>query len=218
MRRRLLARIVAAAVALVPALAARAQDARLVAITDGDARTAVGALISTAERQGIPRDPLVTKALEGVEKGASGARIEAAVRALTARLITARKALGVAVSSGELLAGADALAAGAQPDELAAIQQDARNRSTSTALGVLAQLAARGVPHKHAAAAVRGLVVRRATPAQFLALQSAVENDLAAGISPLKALDMRYTSLIAALPPPGPPTGSATTTLSPGKP
>jgi hypothetical protein len=46
---------------------ASAQDTRLVAISDVEARAAIGSLIVAAERQGLPREPLVTKALEGVE-------------------------------------------------------------------------------------------------------------------------------------------------------
>lgn len=200
------------------AIRAGAQDARLVAITDVEARAAVGSLIVAAERQGLPREPLVTKVLEGVEKGAAGPRIEAAVRAMTGRLLSARQSLGPVATPTELLAGADALAAGVPAAGIAAVQAASPNRSTAVPLGVLAQLAARGVPADRAAAAVTSMVMRRATAAQFLALQRAVQEDLAMGVAPRTALELRYKTLLAALPPPGPPPAGSAATLSPGKP
>jgi hypothetical protein len=185
--------------------AAAAQDARLAAIADPDARAAVGAVIVEAEQRGLPREPLVTKALEGVEKGASGARIEAAVRAMAARLLLARAALAPSGSPAELQAGADALAAGVPADAIRSVRDAAPDRSIAVALGVLAQLVARGVPPERAAAAVSTLMQRGATHMQLLALQRAVQEDLAAGVPPSTALDLRARGLIAALPPPAPP-------------
>ena len=85
----------ALAAAAHPALG---QDARLAAIPDAEARAAIGTMIVEAERLGLPREPLVTKALEGVEKNAAGPRIEAAVRSMAARLVTARATLGPVAS------------------------------------------------------------------------------------------------------------------------
>ena len=51
---------------LVGAARLVAQDPRLAAIPDAEARAAVGALVVDAEQRGLPREPLVVKALEGV--------------------------------------------------------------------------------------------------------------------------------------------------------
>ncbi|MBV9879267.1 MAG: hypothetical protein JO180_02175 [Gemmatirosa sp.] len=195
--------------------AARAQDARLAAIADADARAAVGAVIVDAERQGLPREPLVTKALEGVEKGATGPRIEAAVRAMATRLAAARVALAPAATPVELLAGADALSAGVPAAAIHEVRAASPGRSTAVALGVLAQLSARGVPAGRAAAKVTDLVRRGANQAQMLALQRAIQDDLAVGVPPADALELRTRAIIAALPPPAPPAPVASLTAKP---
>jgi len=190
--------------ALSPARAA-AQDARLAAIPDAEARAAVGAVILEAEGRGLPREPLVTKALEGVEKGAPGPRIVAAVRAMSQRLLVARAAIAPGVTEVDLRAAADALAAGVPADAIQLVRAAAPDRSIAVALGVLAQLTARGVPPARAAAAVGALVQRGASHMQLLSLQRAVQDDLAAGVAPGTALDLRFRAVVAALPPPAPP-------------
>ncbi|AHG88842.1 hypothetical protein J421_1305 [Gemmatirosa kalamazoonensis] len=204
-RRTLAAAVVASALALGGWVAPlRAQDARLSAIPDADARAAVGAIIVEAEGRGLPREPLVTKALEGVQKGAPGERIEAAVRAMVGRLLVARDALAPTASPAELDAAAGALAAGVTADAIRVVRLAAPSRSITVALGVLAQLTVRGVPAARAAQAVATLVQRGASHAQLLSMQREVQDDLAAGVPPSTALDLRFRAVIAALPPPAP--------------
>jgi len=203
---------------LLGAAPAAAQDARLAAIPDAEARAAIGALIVAAEQRGLPREPLVTKALEGVEKGAAGPRIVAAVQAMSTRLLAARTALAPAASPAELDAAAGAIAAGVPADAIRIVRQAAPNRSITVALGVLAQLAARGIPPESAAQAVAQLVQRGASHPQLLTLQRTVQDDLAKGVPPSTALDLRFRAVVAALPPPGPPTGAATLSPAGGKP
>jgi len=206
-RRTLAAAALAALGAFGPFGASRAaaQDARLAAIPDAEARAAVGAVIVEAEGRGLPREPLVTKALEGVEKGAPGPRIVAAVRAMSQRLDVARAAIAPGVTEADLRAAADALAAGVPKDAIRVVRAAAPDRSIAVALGVLAQLTARGVPPARAAAAVAALLQRGASHMQLLALQRAVQDDLAAGVAPGIALDLRFRAVVAALPPPAPP-------------
>ena len=195
------------------ARAAAAQDARLAAIPDAEARAAVGAVIVDAEQHGLPREPLVTKALEGVEKGAAGPRIVAAVQAMSARLLVARAALAPTVSPTDLDAAAGALAAGVPADAIRTVRLAAPNRSITVALGVLAQLSVRGVPPAKAAGVVAALVQRGASHPQLLTLQQTVQDDLAKGVPASTALDLHFKAVFAALPPPAPPGGAAT--LSP---
>lgn len=192
----------------------RAQDARLAVITDTDARAAIGAMLVAADRAGLPREPLVTKALEGVEKRAPAPRIEAAVRALAERLSTARLALGPLATADELRAGADALAAGISAAGVRSIRAAAPNQSAAVALGVAAQLAARRVPPDQSATTVATLVGRGAGHSQLLALQRSVQEDLAANVPPGSALELRAKNVIMTLPP---PTGGRAT-LTGGKP
>jgi hypothetical protein len=193
----------------VPAMPAPANaavvEARLTGIADPAIRVAIAELVAEASRRGLPPEPLVTKALEGVEKGAPPSRIEGAVRAMALRLDAARTALAPHVSTAELLAGADALGAGVQKDVLEGLRRVAGGRSTAVALGVVAQLSARGVPSEQAGAAVASLVRRGAGHAQLLALQRAVQEDVSVGVSPSTALDLRTRALTSALPPNLPP-------------
>jgi hypothetical protein len=177
-------------------------EAQLAAIPDAAARASIGALISEATRRGLPAEPLVTKALEGVEKGAPPARIESAVRAMTGRLATASQALAPVLTLTDLRAGADALGAGVTAEVLRHVREVSANRSVAVPVGVVAQLTARGVPAAKAGAAVAVLLRRGAGNAQLLALQQLVQEDVGAGLPPSTALDIRTRNLTSVLPPP----------------
>lgn len=180
--------------------------ARLEGIGDTRARRAIAEALADADRRGLPLEPLVAKALEGVEKDAPPARIEAAVRGMAARLATSREALKPALTDREVTAGADALAMGVPADVLRSFRQLSRRRSTAVALGVLSQLVSRGVPVTEAATAVGKLMQRRANDAQLLALGQEVQRDLAEGIGAVTALKLRTQALVAVLPGVVPPT------------
>lgn len=191
--------------------AARPVGARLADIPDARVRAAVSEVLTDARERGLPLEPLVAKALEGVEKQAPAVRIEAAVRAMAARLASAQGALAPRQSDAEVTAGADALAVGVPADVLQRLRVLAPRRSTAVSLGVLSQLVSRGVPTPQAAASVARLVQQRATDAQLLALGRAVQEDMSSGVSATTALALRTQALVAALPPlVGPPPGTAT--------
>jgi hypothetical protein len=175
---------------------------RLEGIPDPRVRRAVAEVLADAERRGLPLEPLVAKALEGVEKEAPPPRIEAAVRGMAGRLAASRDALKPAVGEREITAGADALALGVPSEVLTTFRGLSRRRSTAVALGVLAQLVSRGVPVTEASRAVGRLLQRRADDGQLLALGDPGQRDLASGASPVTALDLRFRAMIAALPPP----------------
>ena len=174
--------------------------ARLEGIADPRVRRFVADALVDADRRGLPLEPLVAKALEGVEKEAPPARIEAAVRGMAQRLTVARDALKPAVSDREVTAGADALAMGVPEEVLRAFRELSRRRSTAVALGVLSQLVSRGVPVAEAARGVGKLVERRASDAQLLALGQEVQRDLSQGIGAVTALELRTRALVAILP------------------
>jgi hypothetical protein len=174
--------------------------ARLEGIADPRVRRAVADVLADADRRGLPLEPLVAKALEGVEKEAPPPRIEAAVRGMALRLATSRDALQPAVGEREIAAGADALALGVPAETLRSFRGLSRRRSTAVALGVLAQLVSRGVPVPEATRAVGRLLQRRASDGQLLAMGQEVQRDLAGGTSPVTALDLRFKALIATLP------------------
>jgi hypothetical protein len=184
--------------------------ARLEGIADPRVRRAVAEVLADADRRGLPLEPLIAKALEGVEKEAPPARIEAAVRGMATRLATSRDALKPAVTDREVTAGADALAMGVPAEVLRGFRELSRRRSTAVALGVLAQLVSRGVPVTDATKAVGKLMQRRASDAQLLALGQEVQRDLSDGIGAVTALELRTRALVAALPAPNAPPVQAT--------
>src|SRR5437016_3194924 len=93
---------------LLSVRSAAAQDPRYQRL-DPDTRAHVSAVIDSARTVGLPTEPLIQRALEGVLKGAGSDRIVAAVRRLAVDLGVARSALGSGASSAELEAGVAAL-------------------------------------------------------------------------------------------------------------
>src|SRR5258706_655337 len=108
--------MILAALLLVTQVAA--QDPRLGRL-DPDTRSAVVAVLDSARDVGLPVESIIQRALEGATKGASGARIVAAVRRLAVDLGAARGALGTSAAAPELEAAVAALPARATPEGLA---------------------------------------------------------------------------------------------------
>lgn len=202
-----------AACALIPISVreAAAQHPAFVAGTtqELDSATTVALMreVEQANRRGLPTEPLLAKASEGRLKRASGARIRQAVAALAVRLDSARTALGGESTADAIVAGADALAAGATPDALRAVSAANPGRSVGVALGALAQLVASGIPERRATAMILYLLRRNVAPARVIAFGNAVESDVASGIPASEAAIFR---LRAASANPGGSSGTAT--------
>lgn len=190
-----------------------AQDARLSERLDPATAHGVLAELDSARAERLPVRPLELKALEGASKQAPGGRIVAAVRDLRHRLAAAREALGAGSTGDELVAGAAALRAGVDPGVLRRLRRD--RRSVAVPLAVLTDLVARGVPVDSSSRSVVELARRRATDAQFLALQQAVEADIAAGIPASLAVSERLKGMPASGPPLTTPPSAATGTAKP---
>lgn len=149
--------------------------------------------IARASVRGLPTEPLRAKVREGRMKRASDARIQLAVMALASRLDTARAALGPSASAGELIAGADALSAGADASAVRAVVAASIARGASVPLGALAQLVASGVPTSRAVSMILDLLRRRATSPQVIAFGNAVERDAASGLPASEAAQFRWS-------------------------
>ena len=174
-------RVLLPALLLALPVAARAQVERLAGRLPDAARAQVAALVDSATAAGLPADPLVNKALEGASKGADGARITAAVRALAGDLARARAALGAASTEAELVAGAAALRAGASPAFLGRLRGDYPGSPVVVPLAVMADLVSRGVPADTAGRAVLALARAGVRDAQLVAFRQSVERDIALG-------------------------------------
>ncbi len=167
------------------------QDPRLERL-DPNTRSAVAAVVDSAHGAGLPVEPIIQRALEGAAKGASSARIVAAVRKLAVDLGTVRTALGTSVSEAELEAAVAALRAGATPVLLAHLRE-VRRPPLTMALSVLADLVASGVPADSAAAAVL-VLAPKARDADLLEFRRAVERDIALGAPPGTATSVRINA------------------------
>lgn len=148
---------------------------------DSASAAAVSREIARARDRGIPVEPLLAKVREGRLKSAGGPLIRTAVARLAERLDSARAALGASSSSEELVAGADALQAGAGAVSLQAVRA-ATTHSVAAPLGTLAQLVLSGVKPPRAVEMIVSLLRRNAGPGMVLALGNLVEADVAAGI------------------------------------
>lgn len=181
---------------------AEAQDARLAVIRDDATRDAVRQFVEAARARGTPTDPLVARALEGVAFKADRKKIEQAMAALEKRLRRSRDLLGARASVEEVTAAADALAADVPEGTIRDMKRIVPQRPITVELGVLTELVARGVAPKRAAAMVRELMARGATGAQLTELNAAVQQDVALGVKPVAALELRSRGVMSLLPPP----------------
>ena len=178
-------------IALLVVTQAAVQDPRLARL-DPETRTAVTAIVDSAQSVGLPAEPLVQRALEGATKAASGPRIIAAVRRLAADLGTVRSVLGARAAAAELEAGVAALRAGASTTVLANLRA-ARRGTLTMALAVMADLVASGVPADSAAAAVL-VLAPNARDADLVEFRRAVERDIALGAPPAAAAATRVNA------------------------
>ncbi len=175
---------------------ASAQEPRLRDRLPQPTRSAVDAILDSARAEGIPAEPLVDRALEGASKGAAADRILAAVQRLWGELRTARISLGPGSSAPEIVAGASALRAGADPEDLTRLRELRTRQSLTVASATLADLVAVGVPVDTAVAAVIALA-EGADDADYLAFRRNVERDIALGASPVTALGVRLGAAAA---------------------
>ena len=148
-----------------------AQDARLAARLPQPIAREVQSLVDSAERAGLPGEPLVLKALEGQSKDADEARILSAVRGLLGRLAVGRQMLGEQSSAEELVAAAAALRAGATPATLGSLRALRGDRPLVVPLSVLADLLTVGVPAEQAWNSVRDMASQGAPDKAFLELR-----------------------------------------------
>ena len=184
LRHRVVAAALTIAVALPSAVAAQqvAYAATSVVELDSATQAAVGRELGRARLRGLPVQPLVAKVREAQVKRAAPERIRIAVAALATRLDSARSALGPTSNVAEIVAGADAIAAGVDPGSLRAVRAASGARDLSAPLGALAQLVASGVKPRRATQMIVELLRKDAGPRELLAFGIAVEMDVGAGV------------------------------------
>jgi hypothetical protein len=176
----------------------RAQDTSpFDAIADESARASLRTIIADAAARGLPTAPLVTKVREGLAKRATPERIRSATALLADRLAVASIAIAPTKSAEELAAAADALQAGIPTATLRDMRQLWPQRPLTVPLGVLAEMVASGVSRSVATRRVRELLVKGANTTQFASLGSTVSSDIAAGLAPDAAMELRSKGVLS---------------------
>lgn len=155
----------------IPPSESTAQDPRLSARLDSTTLPKVEAVLVTAQRRGLPVEPLVQKALEGASKGAPGARIVTAVESMLADLTRAQQGLGRRASADDLVAGAAALRAGATLEMVGQLRRTEPDGGVAVPLAVFADLVAGGMTVNAAWHSVEDLAQRGGDEEEFLKLR-----------------------------------------------
>ncbi len=184
-------------------------------VSDIRARTAIQLVLKNTSAKGVPIDPLTRKVREGIAKKSDPARIEAAVQVLAQRLETSFIALAPTVSVEELSAGADALQVGVPASTLRELRTIWISKPLTVPLGILYELVSRQVPVGQATKRVRELMSKGATDTQLATLSANVVADVAAGLAPDAALELRTRGVLSLL---SAPQGTVPTTTVPPKP
>jgi hypothetical protein len=189
MMRAVVVALLAGALGIVPTLSA--QTARL----DSALAAALAPTLDAARMDGLPETPLVAKAQEGLLKRAPRERIVGAVAALADRMRAARGELAPNATEHEIIAGAEALAAGISGQVLRMVRLHRPRGTAAMPLEVMTHLAWRGVQPHQAADAITRAVAGGATTSQLLALDAGVRQDVESGVAPPAALSARTRGL-----------------------
>ena len=171
-------------------LSAAAQDADPLGKLEQNNRVTIELLLDSAKMAGLPTQPLLSKALEGIAKKAPGRNIVDAVRKTLGYLRTARTVLGT-VDEQELVAAAAVIEAGAKPNHLEQFRPRRKGRTDIEAFIVWADFLQRGVPSEEASTAIARLWQDGADDETFRSLWSNVQADISQGLNPGTALQNR---------------------------
>lgn len=146
------------------------------AAASGDAQARINAAFEQATSVGVPASMLESKVAEGRAKGASMARIAAAVEHRLEVLTQAHSAIaarGEAASRAELAAAATALEAGARKEDVREVRESAKPEQRPAALTLLAEFVAEGRLPAQAVAGVQAAIAAQSSA--LLRLQSALQ-------------------------------------------
>lgn len=142
-------------------------------------------VLASARKAGIPQEVLITKALEGAAKGVSGDRVVQALQAYSQRLQRADRLLGGSARGPLLVAAADALQKGVDPNAVRDVGRAAGGDPLP--LVVLGDLRDAGVPVGQAVQVVRQAIQQGRRGDQLLDVSAEVRRHIRAGKPPGQA-------------------------------
>lgn len=163
-------RILTLLVTLAPLAPLAAQDPRIAARFPATEVIAITALIDSAARAGLPREPLVLRALEGAAKGIPGPRVRLVLARYRDAMTRAQEFVGPGGDPTELSTAAAALLEGVPPAHLAELRRLRGNQSITVPLGAYLDLMARGTSAATAWDRVTVLARRKAPDQEFARL------------------------------------------------
>lgn len=172
------------------------QDPRLKARLDHPTYVAVSAIVDSARIAKLPTAPLVDKALEGAAKGSDGSKIVVAVKQLSVRMGSAKRALGSSSSADEIKSGAGAMDVGLSVRDLARLRAAAGKRPVTMPLAVVSDLIGQAIPIPTATDLVLQLVKSRVSDRDLTLLQRNVRTDVERGADPTVAATTRVRGLL----------------------
>ncbi|MGH7616748.1 MAG: hypothetical protein ACREPM_05935 [Gemmatimonadaceae bacterium] len=181
---------------LVAAQTAGAQEPSLASKLDKPTLLAVTAIIDSARAAKLPTKPLNDKALEGAASGADGPKIVAAVRHLSNRMSSARRALSAGASADEIKSAVGALEVGVSTQDLARVKSAAGKRPVTMPLAVLTDLIGRQVPIPTATALVLQLERNGVKDSELSLYQRNVRADIERGADPTAAATTRAKGVV----------------------
>lgn len=164
--------------------------AALRASLSASAHASLVAAVQDAREQGLPAQPLIAKAQEGVAKNVPGERIMIAVHGSFQRLVRARDLLrpGGAPTADEMSAVADALQRGVPDAAIASLAGNARGRSAiALSSHALADLLGHGVPMAIGIEVIGAWGERGGDASSLAEIPAAVERLVRQGIVPARA-------------------------------
>lgn len=179
--------------AAVPAPAQQAVDARLTRIRaelPAAAVERIEAQLQQAAERGLPVEPLLDKAVEGIAKGVPGLRIAGAVTQLGGQLGQARALLGNGVppAAVDVAAVADALRRGVPEHAVRRIHERAGpEEPVAMAVHTVGDLMDQGVPVDQALGVLEAWRTGGATAGELRDLPAAVERLIRQGSLPAQA-------------------------------
>jgi hypothetical protein len=155
------------------------------------------ALAAEITVEGIPSEPLYSKALEGVAKRVPPDRLVPAVTRYAEQLRQARVAFGSLGTGPLLIAGADAIRRGVEQDVLRRLGDPEGDGPPASPMAVLvlADLVEAGVPGDRALRVLREALRMRAGEQQMLGISAQVRRLMRQGQSPQDAAEQVRRSL-----------------------
>jgi hypothetical protein len=168
---------------------ALAQDTRMERIRQAfppEAVAQIETIVVDAEAAGIPTEPLLDKALEGAAKRVPTDRVIAAVSSYSRSLAESRSLVGSGHDAAAVVAGADALRRGVDPQTVRSLA-GASSAGLAVPLVVLGDLIEAGVPQQEAFAVVEGALSQQHGPDEILAIPGAVRRLMRDGQSASQA-------------------------------